>query len=50
MNHPGTSSGHANPVNPIDPQHNHSIVQIPQQLPPAPQQPNSPPLDLLQGN
>ncbi|KAJ0437998.1 putative ankyrin repeat-containing domain, PGG domain, ankyrin repeat-containing domain superfamily [Helianthus annuus] len=49
MNHPGTSSGHANPVNPIDPPHNHSIVQIPQQLPPAPQQPNSPPLDLLQG-
>ncbi|KAM0007196.1 putative ankyrin repeat-containing domain, PGG domain, ankyrin repeat-containing domain superfamily [Helianthus debilis subsp. tardiflorus] len=56
MNHRGTSSGHANPVNPIDPryqQHNHSIVQIPQQLPPAPppmpQQPNPPRLDLLQG-
>ncbi|KAJ0681525.1 putative ankyrin repeat-containing domain, PGG domain, ankyrin repeat-containing domain superfamily [Helianthus annuus] len=51
MNYPGTSSGHANPVNPIDPQHNHSIVQIPQQLPPAPppmpQQPNHPRLDLL---
>ncbi|XP_035841720.1 ankyrin repeat-containing protein At2g01680 isoform X2 [Helianthus annuus] len=53
MNYPGTSSGHANPVNPIDPQHNHSIVQIPQQLPPAPppmpQQPNHPRLDLLRG-